>query len=71
MQVLVSQLSVAEKQIQTGQADVAKVFDIKLKLNEINDRIRRSKADLAKTKIQKAAVLGLFSQLLVSLNERK
>ena len=65
LQVLVSQLSVAEKQIQTGQADVAKVFDIKLKLNEINDRIRRSKADLAKTKIQKAAVLGLFSQLLV------
>ena len=55
----------AEKQIQTGQADVAKVFEIKLQLNEIDGRIRRSKAELAKTKIQKAAVLGLFSQLLV------
>lgn len=65
LQVLVGQLNVAEKQIQTGQADVAKVFEIKLQLNEIDGRIRRSKAELAKTKIQKAAVLGLFSQLLV------
>lgn len=60
--ILIDQLNVAEKQIQTGQADVAKVFDIKLQLNEVQGRIRRSKADLAKTKIEKAAVLGLFSQ---------
>ena len=60
--MLVDQLSVAEKQIQTGQADVVKVFNIKLQLNEIEGRIRRGKADLTKTKIEMAALLGLFSQ---------
>jgi len=60
--MLVDQLSVAEKQIQTGQADVRKVFNIKLQINEIEGRIRRGRADLAKTKIEMAALLGLFSQ---------
>jgi len=60
--ILVDQLSVAEKQIQTGQADVAKVFNIKVQLHEIEGQIRRRKADLTKTKIEMAALLGLFSQ---------
>jgi len=60
--MLVDQLSVAERQIQTGQADVVKVFNIKLQVNEIESRIRQEQADLTKTKIEMAALLGLFSQ---------
>ena len=60
--MLVDQLSVAEKQIQTGQADIVKVFNIKVQVNEIEGRIRRGRADLTKIQIEMAALLGLFSQ---------
>ena len=59
--ILVDQLRVAETQIQTGQADISKVFGIKLQTNQLESRIRRGKADLMRTKFELAAALGLFS----------
>lgn len=62
LRALVDQLEVAEKQIQTGQADVAKVFGIKLKLNEQKSRILLRRSELYKAKIEMASTLGLFSE---------
>ena len=59
--ILLDQLRVAETQIQTGQADISKVFGIKLQTNQLESRIRRGKADLARTKFDLAAALGLLS----------
>jgi len=58
-----TQLEVAQKQIQTGQADIRKVFEIKLKVNEINGEILRSRTELSKTHVEIAAALGVFSSL--------
>lgn len=59
--ILADQLRVAETQIQTGQADISKVFDLKLKMNELKSRIRRGQADLMLTRFELAASLGLLS----------
>ena len=59
--ILLDQLRVAETQIQTGQADISKVFGIKLQTNQLESRIRRAKADLEQTKFDLAAALGLLS----------
>ena len=59
--LLVDQLRVAESQIQTGQADISKVFEIKMQVNELQSRIRRGQADLVRTKFELAAALGLLS----------
>ena len=65
-----TQLEVAQKQIQTGQADIRKVFEIKLKVNEINGEILRSRTELSKTHIEIAAALGAFSNLeILNSNE--
>ena len=56
-----TQLDVAQKQIQTGQADIRKVFEIKLKVNEINGELLRSRTELSRTQIEIAAALGAFS----------
>lgn len=60
--VLSDQLSVAEKQIQTGQADVAKIFDIKTQIFKLQSRIRTGRANLEMAKIEIAASLGMFSE---------
>ena len=60
--ILADQLNVAEKQIQTGQADISKIFDIKLQINEIKSRVRNGRAELKRTKIEIAAALGLFTE---------
>lgn len=60
--LLVDQLRVAESQIQTGQADISKVFEIKLQANELQSRIRRGQADLVRTKFELAAALGILSK---------
>ena len=59
--ILVDQLKVAESQIQTGQANIQKVFEAKLKVNDLERRIRRSRVELVKAKLDMAAALGLFS----------
>lgn len=65
-----TQLNVAQKQIQTGQADITKVFEIKLKINNINGEILRSRTELSRSHIEIAAALGAFSnQEIVKSNE--
>ena len=59
--ILVDRLRVAETQIQTGQADISKVFDLKLQINELKSRIRRGQADLLRTQFELASALGLLS----------
>ena len=59
--ILVDRLRVAETQIQTGQADISKVFDLKLQINELKSRIRRRQADLLRTQFELASALGLLS----------
>lgn len=58
--ILNDQLTVAEKQIQTGKADITKILNIKLKINDLESRIRSGQAELNKINIQIAAILGLF-----------
>ena len=59
--VLDRQLTVAETQIQTGQADVAKVFEVKVQRHQLESSIRQARADLRVTEYQVASELGLFS----------
>jgi len=59
--ILTDQLRVAETQIQTGQADISKVFDLKLSISELKSRIRRAQADLVRTQFELAAALGILS----------
>ena len=59
--ILTDRLRVAETQIQTGQADISKVFDLKLQINELKSRIRRGQADLLRTQFELASALGLLS----------
>ena len=59
--ILADQLRVAETQIQTGQADISKVFDLKLSISELKSRIRRGQADLVRTQFELAAALGILS----------
>ena len=59
--ILTDRLRVAETQIQTGQADISKVFDLKLQINELKSRIRRRQADLLRTQFELASALGLLS----------
>ncbi|MDC0869244.1 TolC family protein [Paracoccaceae bacterium] len=61
LSTFLSRLEVAEKQIQTGQADIRKVFEIKFKVNEIKGKILRTRTELSKTHIEIAAALGAFS----------
>lgn len=61
LNTFLTQLDVAQKQIQTGQADIRKVFEIKLKVNEINGELLRSRTELSRTQIEIAAALGAFS----------
>ena len=60
--VLLDQLAVADQQIQTGRADIAKVFSIKLKIYETERRLRQMRSALIVAKIDLAAALGLFSE---------
>ncbi|MDA8740271.1 TolC family protein [Rhodobacteraceae bacterium] len=59
--ILTDQLRVAETQIQTGQADISKVFDLKLRKNELESRVRRRQAELVSMQFELAAVLGILS----------
>ncbi len=56
------QLAVAESQIQTGQADMSKVFEMKVKRYEMESAMRRRQADAVRTRFELAAALGLFSK---------
>ena len=57
------QLAVAESQIQTGQADVSKVFEMKVQRYEMESAMRRRQADAVRTRFELAAALGLFSKI--------
>ena len=59
--ILTDQLKVAETQIQTGQADISKVFDLKLRKNELESRVRRRQAELVSMQFELAAALGILS----------
>lgn len=55
------QLQTAEAQIQTGQADVAKVFEMKLQRHQLQASVRRARADLISAEYQIAALFGAFN----------
>ena len=57
------QLAVAESQIQTGQADVSKVFEMKVQRYEMESAMRRRQTDAVSTRFELAAALGLFSKI--------
>ena len=58
--VLGRQLDVANSQIQTGQADVSKVFEMKVQRQQLEASLRAARADLRTAEYQMAAALGVF-----------
>lgn len=61
LDVIERQLKVAGSQIQTGQADVAKVFELKVQRHQLGSALRQARADLRVAEYQAASELGLFS----------
>ncbi len=61
LDVIERQLKVAGSQIQTGQADVAKVFELKVQRHQLESVLRQARADLRVAEYQAASELGLFS----------
>lgn len=59
-EVVLDQLKIAETQIKTGQADIAKVFDLKLSLHELEASIRNTRAELRRVEYELGALLGVF-----------
>lgn len=59
--VIDRQLKVAETQIQTGRADVAKVFEVKLQRHQLEGVLRQARVDLRVAEYGVAAELGVFS----------
>ena len=59
--VLGRRLKDAQTQIQTGQADVAKVFEMKVQRHQLESALRMARADLRRVEYQIAAALGLFA----------
>lgn len=59
-EVVLDQLQIAETQIKTGQADIAKVFDLKLSIHELDASMRNTRADLRRVEYELGALLGVF-----------
>ena len=69
--IIDQQIKVAESQIQTGQVNVAKVFEAKIQRRDLTHQIRRERANLTISRFNLAAALGVLGNELDFINDRK
>ena len=64
--VLVRRLETAASQIQTGQADISKVFEMKVQMRQLKDSQLQARSDLRSVEYELGSIIGLigFPQII-------